>query len=152
MSRTWLLCENSGHSLHCKCMEGIESPVAEVWFVHWPAVICCGDLLQQLWCTHCMYIVIRYLHILLLSHCTDRYLENSAPCALSCVRPLWPHNSSLPGSSIPGIFQARVLQGCHVLLQGMGRSCISCTAGEFFTRWATGEALFREWKNIISSF
>ena len=48
-----------------------------------------------------------------------------------------PMHCSLPSSSVPGILQARILEGCHSLLQGIfptqGSNPISCIAGRFFT-------------------
>ena len=61
---------------------------------------------------------------------------------------------SPPGSSVHGISQARNTGvGCHFLLQGsfptQGSKLVSCTAGRFFTIWATREGGRRE-KKIIS--
>ena len=52
---------------------------------------------------------------------------------------------SLPGSSVHGILQARILKWVS-MPSSMGSSdwthisCISCTVGGFFTQWATWEA------------
>ena len=60
--------------------------------------------------------------------------------------PLWPHRLySPPSSSVYGILQARILEwvavsfskGCS---QPRDQSQVSCTAGRFFTVWATREA------------
>ena len=67
--------------------------------------------------------------------------------AKSCLTRCDPMDCSLPGSSLHGILQARTLEwvGCHFLLQGSSWprnwtwvSCVSCTAGGFFTLWAIG--------------
>ena len=55
----------------------------------------------------------------------------ATPWALAC-RLLYPWDS--PGKNT-GV-------GCHFLLQGIFPSRVSCTAGRFFTKWATREALF----------
>ena len=52
---------------------------------------------------------------------------------------------SLPGSSVHGIFQARILEWVAIPFsrgssQPRNRTQVSCTAGRFFTIWAT-----REW-------
>ena len=57
---------------------------------------------------------------------------------------MW-HTHSLPGSSVHGILQARILEwveipfsrGSSWLMDGTG---VSCIAGRFFTIWATREA------------
>ena len=52
---------------------------------------------------------------------------------------------SLPGSSVQGIFQARILE-CVAISFSRGTSWtkdqtqVSCIAGRFFTDWATREA------------
>ena len=62
---------------------------------------------------------------------------------------LWPYMECRPqGSSIHGIFQARILEwvamsssrGSSWPRDWTGVSCISCIAGGFFTHWATWEA------------
>ena len=59
---------------------------------------------------------------------------------------LWPHGPWLPGSSVCGILQARVLE-CVAMPSSRGSSWprdwtgVLCTAGRFFTVWGTGEAL-----------
>ena len=63
----------------------------------------------------------------------------------SCTTLCIPMDCSLPGSSVHGIFQARILEwvtfpfsrGCS---QSRDRTQVSGTAGEFFTSWATREA------------
>ena len=63
-----------------------------------------------------------------------------------------PMNGSLPGSSVHGILQARVLQwvanttlGCHSSSRGSSRprdrTSFSCIRGRFFTSWAIRKAL-----------
>ena len=56
-----------------------------------------------------------------------------------------PTGCSLPGSSVHGIFQARILE-CVAMSFSRGSSrhrdqtCISCIVGGFFTAWGTREA------------
>ena len=57
-----------------------------------------------------------------------------------------PMDCSLPGSSIQGILQARILEWVDISYsRGSSRSRnqtpISCVAGRFFTNWAMREAL-----------
>ena len=69
-------------------------------------------------------------------------------CVLShlCLTLCSPINYSLPGSSVHGIFQARILEwiaisysrGSSQLRNWTG---VSCIAGGFFTNWAIREAL-----------
>ena len=59
---------------------------------------------------------------------------------------LQPIDCNPPGSSVHGIFQARILE-CFAISFSRGSSWlrgqtrVSCTAGSFFTDWATREAL-----------
>ena len=51
---------------------------------------------------------------------------------------------SLPGSSVHGILQARILEGVAILLfrgssQPRDQTCVSCIAGRFFIVWSTRE-------------
>ena len=53
---------------------------------------------------------------------------------------------SLPGSSLHGIFQARILEWVAIPFSKesfwpRGQTWVSCIAGRFFTVWATREAL-----------
>ena len=73
-------------------------------------------------------------------------------CVLSCfsrVQLCYPICCSLPGSSVRGILQARILEWvARPSTRGSSQprdrtwvSCLSYTAGRFFTHWATWEAL-----------
>ena len=64
----------------------------------------------------------------------------------SCPTLCNPMDCSLPGSSVHEIFQARILEWVAISFsrgssQPKDRTRISCTIGEFFTDWATREAL-----------
>ena len=70
-------------------------------------------------------------------------------CAQSCLTLCALLDCSLPGSSVHGIFQVRVLKWV-AMPSSRGSSwpknrtlvsCVSCTAGGFFTCWAIREAL-----------
>ena len=57
-----------------------------------------------------------------------------------------PMDHSPPGSSVHEILQARILEWVAMLSsrecpQPRDQTCVSCTAGGFFTHWATWEAL-----------
>ena len=54
-------------------------------------------------------------------------------------------NSSLPGSSVPGILQARILEWAAISFsrgssQPRDYTQVSCFVGRFFTNWAKREA------------
>ena len=78
--------------------------------------------------------------------------EDSIPCWVVCVLShIWlfetPRTVSPSGSSVHGILQARILEWVAISSsRGSSRprdqtciSWVSCTAGRFFTAWATGE-------------
>ena len=65
--------------------------------------------------------------------------------AQSCLTLCYPVDCSLPGSSIHGILQARILEWVAIPLSRgsfwLGDwTSVSCIAGRFFTIWATREA------------
>ena len=67
---------------------------------------------------------------------------------------LQPIECSLPGSSIHGIFQARILEWVAISFsrgssQTRNRTQVSLTEGRLFTIWATREALFSVNKCVI---
>ena len=61
---------------------------------------------------------------------------------------LWPHDCSPPGSSVHGIFQAKILElvafsfsrGTFPPRDGTHISCVFCIADGFFTYWTIGGA------------
>ena len=64
---------------------------------------------------------------------------------------LWPHGHNLLGSSVHGIFQARVLEWVAIFFSRgsswpRDRTWVSCIAGRHFTIWATWEA--PPWLNL----
>ena len=69
--------------------------------------------------------------------------------ARSCLTLCDPMNCSLLGSTVHGVFQARVLEWIAISFSGVSSwprdptlgSCVSCIAGELSTCWATGEAI-----------
>jgi len=73
---------------------------------------------------------------------------NVSTCMLSCQScptPCDPMDCTLPGSSVRGILQARILEWVSISLsKGFSRprdgTQISCIAGRFFTDWARREA------------
>ena len=69
----------------------------------------------------------------------------TSEAAQSCPTPCNPMDCSLPGSSIHGIFQARVLEWVALSLSRISsrpkdQTQVSCIAGRQFAVWATGEA------------
>ena len=91
--------------------------------------------------------LLQWLLIFIMSACVH---AQSLPSCLSLCNPM---DCSLPGSSIRGILQARVLQWV-AMPSSRDRThvfYISCIAGRLFTHWATWEALsFIIW--ILDSF
>ena len=76
-------------------------------------------------------------HFLL--QCMEVKSESEAP--QSCLIPRDPMDCSLPGSSVHGIFQARVLKGVAIsFTKGSSwprnQTRVSCIADRFFTDWA----------------
>ena len=75
--------------------------------------------------------------------------------AQSCLTLCYPMGCSLPGSSVHGIPQGRILEWVAILFS-RGSSWlrdwiwVSRIAGRFFTVWAVGEALCVLWGYIIS--
>ena len=72
--------------------------------------------------------------------------KEESEVAQSCPTLCDPMDSSLPRSSIHGIFQARVLEWIAIsfsrgLFQPRDRSQVSCIVGRCFTIWATREVL-----------
>ena len=75
--------------------------------------------------------------------------------AQSCPTLCNPMDYSLPGSSVHGIFQARVLEWVAISFsrgssRPRDRTQVSCTAGRHFTIWDTRKAL-QNIKNVIIS-
>ena len=82
-------------------------------------------------------------------------------CSLtkSCLTLCDPMDCSLPGSSVHGILQARILEWVAIPLsrgssQPRDQACISCTAGRFFTTEPPGKpcvSVFRGLKERIQN-
>ena len=73
--------------------------------------------------------------------------ESESVVAQSCLTAGNPTDCSPPGSSVHGILQARVLEWVAIpFSKGSSHprdgTWASCTAGRFFTAWATKEAWF----------
>ena len=73
-------------------------------------------------------------------------LVSSSEVTQSCPTLCDPMDCSLPGSSVHGIFQARVLEWVVISFsrgssQPRDQTQVSCTAGRRFTVWATREAM-----------
>ena len=61
---------------------------------------------------------------------------------------LRPHDCSLPGSSVHGILQARILEWVAISFSrgsswARDRTRVSCIAGRFFTNWAIRKSYWR---------
>ena len=69
-------------------------------------------------------------------------MESESVKSLSCVQLCDPMDYSLPGSSVHGILQARILEWVAIHFsrgssQPKDWTQVSCIAGRFFTLWAT---------------
>ena len=86
------------------------------------------------------------MHLLYTRQCI-RWCESQSVSWSVGPTPCHPMNCSLPGSSVHGILQARILQwvaisfsrGSSQIKDWTGISCVSCIAGWFFTCWAIGK-------------
>ena len=78
-------------------------------------------------------------------------LQVSGPCGYfylvveSCLTLLQPMDCSLPGFSVHGIFQARILEWIAISFsrgssQPRDRTWVFCIAGRIFTLWAKGKS------------
>ena len=75
------------------------------------------------------------------------HLFNNFCVAQLCSTVWGPMDYSLLGSSVPGILQARILAWIAIPFsrgssQPRDRTRVSCTAGRFFTVWATREVYY----------
>ena len=73
--------------------------------------------------------------------------ESESEVIQLCLTLFDPIDRSLPGSSIHGIFQARVLEWVAISFsreysQPRDQTWVSCIVGRRFTVWATREALW----------
>ena len=84
---------------------------------------------------------------------TIRWSEHVSQSVVSSD-PFRPHGCSPPGSSVHGILQARIL-GWVVIPLSRGSfqprhwTLVPCTAGRFFTVWATREDLLRWTPSLV---
>jgi len=72
-------------------------------------------------------------------------MKVKATVTQSCLTLCDPMGCSLPGSSVHGILQARILEWVAMpssrgIFPTQGSNPVSCTAGGFFTIWATRDA------------
>ena len=89
-----------------------------------------------------------------------RYVKARVLVAQSCSILCDPMDCCLPGSSVHGILQARILEWVAISFsRGTSRpwdgTCVSCVIGRFFTFWITREAwswllIQKEKKNITT--
>ena len=89
-------------------------------------------------------------------HYVQHPVHGEVKKSLSCVRLFATHGLYLPGSSIHGIFQARLLQWVAISFsrgfsQPRDRTQVSCIAGRLFTIWATRGLLKWKWSHSARS-
>ena len=81
---------------------------------------------------------------------TKRVVESVSCSVISLCDPM---DYSLPGSSVHGILQARILEWVAISFSRRGsswlrdRTWVSCIAGRFFTIWTPGEIPESRWKS-----
>ena len=90
-----------------------------------------------LWCSAFIMVQLSYL-------CTTTENKTCVLVIQLCPNPGDPTEWSPAGSSIPGIFQVRILEWVAISFsrrpfQPKDQTQVSCTAGRFFTHWATSE-------------
>ena len=83
--------------------------------------------------------------------------KSKSQVAQSCLTLCNPMDCSLPGSSVRGIFQARILEWVAISFsrrssQPRDRTQVSCISGAFFTIWTTREAPFSLTSSCNPSF
>ena len=84
------------------------------------------------------------------SDASEQSLREQGLCCATSLQPYLtlchPMDYSLPGSSAHGILQARILEQVAIFFsrgssQPRDKTQVSCTAGRFFTVWATREEM-----------
>ena len=78
-------------------------------------------------------------------HCFSHFSGSEMLVAQSCPTLCDPKSCSLPGFSVHGILQARILEWVAIAFsrgssQPWDQTQVSCIAGRFFTVWATGKS------------
>ena len=102
---------------------------------------------QQLWSTDILLPISLVTSRINTSNCSHTKYESEKWVSHSShVRLCDPMNCRLPGSSVHGIFQARVLEWVAISFSRgsfwpRDWTWVSCIAGRFFTYWATREAI-----------
>ena len=97
-----------------------------------------GKSIQRLWLFYQWLISSRYLHS---SRETGIRMWRNVCLRHSAVSDsLWPMYCSPSGSSVHGIFQARILEWVAIsssrgIFPTQRRTCVSCIVGVFFTHW-----------------
>ena len=108
------------------------------WYV-WGMCVCVGIDVCKYVCV-CMLSPFSCVQL-----CVTLQTRVHAKSLQSYLTPSDPVNRSLPGSSVCGILQARILKWVAVPFsrgssQPRDWTCVFCIAGRFFTHWATWEA------------
>ena len=149
-------------------LAGIPSPLLALFIVMIPKVHLThtpGCLALDEWSHHCGYLghedlfsfcvflspllnifCFCYVHATSVLYCAHLYvkcsLESESEVIQSCPNLCDPMDCSLPGSSLHGIFQARVLEWVAISFsrgssQTRDRTWVSCIGGRRFNLWAT---------------
>ena len=171
------------HYLHCPVFHHIliiPSKSVHIWYLffnniylftwlYWVLAEACGDLVPRTGMKPSLPALLS--HSVMSDSVTLRTIACQAPLSMglfqarilrkkesevtqSCLTLCDPMDYRLPGSSIHGIFQARILKWVAIpssrgSSQPKDQTWVSCITGRFFTIWATGEAL--HWKAKIST-
>ena len=109
------------------------------------------SLLRQLYRVTINECVQFYLFLLINTSLPCSILKVACVCAQLCPILCDPMDCSPQGSSVHGIFQARILE-CVAISSSRGSSqprdqthisCVSCIGRQIIYHWATGEAIFK---------
>ena len=96
----------------------------------------------------CQFFILFDIILLLSKVSINLRLDKNTVLPLNVSLTIWTENMDygLPGSSVPGILQARILAWVAISFSRRsspprGWTHVSCIAGRFFTDWATRETL-----------
>ena len=115
-----------------------------------PVVLICILELDIYICV-CTYMLISFIHLSI-----GLMKKLKVLVAQSCLTLCDPRDGSLPGSSVCGILQARILKWIAIpFSRGSSRprdgTQVSCIVGRFFTVWVTRETFGLIWSSVYTN-
>ena len=106
----------------------------------------------------CQFFILFDIILLLSKVSINLRLDKNTVLPLNVSLTIWTENMDygLPGSSVPGILQARILAWVAISFSRRsspprGWTHVSCIAGRFFTDWATREILPVHFSSLTQS-